>query len=87
MVEGGAGEELGTVRLEQRWTWRLGHGAGAEVKHEGTRARDGVARRCWCGSRAVQLVHEACGALAAARAEASTAAFGFGAQAYGDDGG
>jgi len=26
-VEGGAGEELGAVRLEQRGTWRLGHGA------------------------------------------------------------
>ena len=25
MVEGGAGEVLGTVRLEQRGTWRLGH--------------------------------------------------------------
>ena len=79
MVEGGASEELGAVRLEQRGTWRLGHGTGAKVKHEGARARDGVARRCWSGSRAVRLVHEACRALAAARAEASMAAFGFGA--------
>ena len=30
-VEGGAGEELGAVRLEQRGTWRLGHGAAVST--------------------------------------------------------
>ena len=31
MVEGGAGEELGVVRLEQCGMWRLGHGAAVST--------------------------------------------------------
>ena len=40
-VEGGAGEELGAVRLEQRGTWRLGHGAAVStsVAVQGARLR------------------------------------------------
>ena len=48
-MEGGAGEELGAVRLEQRGTWRLGHGVVVSTSTMVRGARRGL-RRAGLGS-------------------------------------
>ena len=48
-MHGSAGEELGAVRLEQRGTWRLGHGAVVSMGTAVRGARRGL-RRAGLGS-------------------------------------